>query len=674
MPANTYRINSGESNLIEMSLDLDTNHSIQDDLNVNYLNTNISSLIGTPKNFEKIDYNFKSPELVFDLYFFQDIIDSENCDFFSFVDKTKWTDTYYSELYNKVGSHTNLEKSKITLPSFYNSFGYLYSDPNSLYGNNFTRQSFFYDSFIRVDFYTSPDYTTRKRIFTKLIYNNRRYLGLELGVNEKEQPRSTYILNEECDGFVINWLKETPITELYAIYSYYNSFPASGRTSSKRINLIPTPKDKNTKNKWLVNANEMHPEEVYVKYILNPEAKTYELKLYNVNNLDYTISTDKIDLFEFKTDAYWAKYNGYIGLDRDLSKAPKVNALDNFSFSSDQITLYKYIPGSTSIFNYALNKLLGNALSVPAYSQGLSTKQKLTNQGKSTLRLISITVSEQGDDKLSKIGYSSNTKASINFKNEQNCGTETYLFFDAQNLYLSSLKTKYGDSKLAEFGLVSPTKNVVTEENASDPFYQHEYGTKVSITYPKNIKYELKPNESLDLSFDLTVGARAISAFVPNRFKNTLFYGMLLVTVKMQDTVAKDYISKSFLINFRMVIGRDTYKDKTETKTTRSYADNAEYNNDNYYNYYNYYDFSGNNNTYTHNYTTTYTTTTCQTHRYWNGFNYTSTYLGNELFSYINLSGITPPSDHCEVSGDKTYGTKDYIRDKISNGGRRSID
>lgn len=640
MPAKIFRIESGQKKIIESPFEHDMASSIQDDLNVGYLDMNIQNLIGSPQNFEKTDYNFDHKNLTFNLYFFNDIINPETAEFLKFINNSDWTNAYYTKLKEKNDKYKTTTASNIKMPSFYNSFSYLYSDVKNVYKNNFTRQSFFYDSFIRIDFYTTPDLHTRKRVFTKLIYNNKRYLGTELGFNSEIQPSPQYILDQECDGFVINWLSVSPITDLYAVFSYYNAFPEPGRETANRISLVPSPRGQVIKNKWVVDTSYMNPEEFYVKYSLNTTSKSYSINLYDPTTLDFTITTDLIDLFEFKNDAYWAKHNGYIDIVKDsvTKKSSVLDTANSFKFSNSIVNVFGY--HGTSNAEYAIppgEPLEENVVDYPI--DIITVSQKLTNTGETTLKLLDIIVTDNvtNNDPLSTPGFHPNIIYTEKIA-DKNFSQNVYMYFDNAHTAYANDTSGY----ITRMELTPPYKeNLVTGVNATKDIYKKQLGTRLGIVYGQNLNYLLERGKQIDISFNLTVGGKVARAFIAHVYKNTLFFDKLLVTFRMQNVNDHQIIEESFLIDFRLVISRSTKQDRGSY--TQSEVNTIWY--DNY---------------------STYVTKICYDKGYYVGtnldgsLNYTQNNLNNALFNYINKPEIKDSDATCSLSDPQTLTHYDY--------------
>lgn len=615
------------TNLINTKLNVPINNqygkSIQSELNKDYLDLNINNEIGTPMNFEKGDYNFIFPTLNLDVFFnikntaiyetaLANLLDDNWVSYYGLVKAQVPESYYYSQsrkitsprghLDNVISTETTVRNNVVTMnetwptfngiPSYYNSFGYLYYTKAEDLNYQYDNRAFFYNSFLKVDFYTTNDFTTQSLVFSKVIYNNKRYLAEELGYQDKLQPKSTYVLNQECDGYVLNWSIETPVTTLYARFSYYDAF--SGRT----IALVPSAKVGNDKLKWIQNPSEMLNQELYLKYELNTISDQYMIKAYKSETNEYLVVTDTFDLYELVIDKYWAENASYIKVERDIdvSEVVVTNEPDAFRLESDKLLIHKMYKPTDAEYTKHGNFYGGGEPREYNVSEKDGIRQVLKNTGQSDLKLHSISIEPIGELSIGG-GYGFIQKPSV-YRDVTNLAhwsenPRTYiqskqLFIDTDiTFYYKGIipdlfrpdsiynnvppidfitsETDYSEGEVLQliqpyqaWGFDEKCRPRINEDDVHDSLINEQMPITLDVIFNQKYNKLIHPGEEVNIDFNIKVGDTFVRGAQEDIFDNLLVYDDYLVTINMEDPIGGEVVSKTFVIDFRFLSLRFT--------------------------------------------------------------------------------------------------------------------
>ena len=225
----------------------------------------------------------------------------------SFFNYHKQAHTIYEErpyvVQDPVQSIINVLPTKEGIPIFYNSFTIPFSKNIPKWGNDnlgFSNKTFLYNSFLLMDFYTTNNPLTQKKIMSTPIYVNGRYMGYEHSVSNTKQVRPSFYLDNTSEGFSIIWLKKYKIDKLYVKFSFWDAL------NGLQIQLIPSSESSTTK-KWVQNANTFKQDNLYLEYDFNYVNKSYKIKEFNDVSGLYDKQTTNLDFYQLVYDEYFAK-------------------------------------------------------------------------------------------------------------------------------------------------------------------------------------------------------------------------------------------------------------------------------------------------------------------------------------------------------------------------------
>jgi len=203
---------------------------------------------------------------------------------------------------NPIEEFIKIKPLQSGLPLFYDSFTFPFSQKIETWKNDingFSKSAFLYNSFLTMEFYTTPIPTTQKRIMFIPIFVNDRYMYHEQSVNGIYQARPSFSLIDGVEGFSINFLNSYTTQSFYVKFSFWDAL------SGNKIPLIPSsihsPQKKGVQSQTTFN----HKNE-YLNYMFNYNNKTYGIYEYNEAIGDYIIEAYDIDLYQLYYDDYWA--------------------------------------------------------------------------------------------------------------------------------------------------------------------------------------------------------------------------------------------------------------------------------------------------------------------------------------------------------------------------------
>lgn len=229
-----------------------------------------------------------------------------------------------------------------TYPTFWNSLcypfytrkdtWYLDKEQTLLKSNRFDPNSYMYNSFIKMNFYTTPYAATQELLFQNIIYVNPRWCTDYEGDANGRWHRPKFYLNEATDGYYLYWLGKYNISTFYVNFQFWDAL--NGRI----INLIPTSSATPYKQ-WVQGVNTtlgFDSRMMYMEYKVKYGSRTYMMGEFDITTNQWSLHSSDIKLYELIFDNYFAPL-----------KPP-------FSPSTGEVTQTTVIPPS-SIFNITLN-------------------------------------------------------------------------------------------------------------------------------------------------------------------------------------------------------------------------------------------------------------------------------------------------------------------------------
>ncbi len=202
-------------------------------------------------------------------------------------------------------------------PHFYNTFTFPFWENSDSWANlkyGFNNKAYTYNSFVLIELYDDFNTDTQRRVMTIPIYVSDRYMFKEKTVGPDlinvdtettgsiEQKRPVFNLFEGVDGYSLFFLKKYLKSDFYAKFYFWDAL------NGTKIQFIPS--SKNTlRKKWLQDVENFNQKDLYLKYEINYEDRTYEIFDYNQSTDNYDILCDAhIDLYEFAYDDYWSEF------------------------------------------------------------------------------------------------------------------------------------------------------------------------------------------------------------------------------------------------------------------------------------------------------------------------------------------------------------------------------
>ncbi len=282
-----------------------------------------------------------------------------------------------------VGESTLKKPIKSGLPIFYNSFTLPYWDSKDRWVNDdllYTNKSYFFNSFLLLEFYDSPLVATQNRIQSIPIFVNRRYNITEKNISKNiNYERPSFKLIEGTDGFSFFFLGDYITNEFYVRFSFWDAL------NGRKIPLLPS-SDINPDKKWIQNPDDFNLNSRYVKYVLDYTNKTYKIFEYNQITRDFDTERTDFDLYELEFDPYYknSRIPNQKPIDSRTQTVP-AQVSNPFTFNIKNIYTTNYVPDSTNKYTQYTTKELDDAklflditkpimLSFNNYIGGIQTK------------------------------------------------------------------------------------------------------------------------------------------------------------------------------------------------------------------------------------------------------------------------------------------------------------
>lgn len=191
---------------------------------------------------------------------------------------------------------------KSGLPLFYDTFTFPFSEKITTWNdrtNKFSDLPALYNSFLLLDFYTSPNRSIQQKMLSLPIFVVDRYMMYERSVNEVRQLRPTFLLENGVEGFSIFFLKNFGINKLYIKYSFWDAM--NGGRIPLLASSVYTPK-----KKGIQSVSKFDHRNEYIMIDLNFDKHKYKMYEFNDVTKQYDIQAYDFDLYELFYDDYWA--------------------------------------------------------------------------------------------------------------------------------------------------------------------------------------------------------------------------------------------------------------------------------------------------------------------------------------------------------------------------------
>jgi hypothetical protein len=193
--------------------------------------------------------------------------------------------------------------SKEGLPVFYNSFALPFANNLSKWSDDvlgFSNKSFLYNSFMMMEFFTTNNVLTQKKVMSIPVYVNGRYMIHEENTLSVKQIRPAMSLSNNTEGFSVVWLKQHNIEKLYVKFSFWDAL------NGQQLTFLPS-SDVSVQKKWVQNPNTFKQENLYLEYTFNYTTKTYSISEFNEVSGLYDIKSTTFDMYQLLYDEYFAR-------------------------------------------------------------------------------------------------------------------------------------------------------------------------------------------------------------------------------------------------------------------------------------------------------------------------------------------------------------------------------
>lgn len=191
---------------------------------------------------------------------------------------------------------------KAGLPLFYDTFTFPFSEKIKTWNdrpNKFSDLPALYNSFLLLDFYSSPNRSIQQKMLSLPIFVVDRYMMYEKSVNEVKQLRPTFLLQNGIEGYSIFFLQNFGINKLYVRYSFWNAM------NGARIPLLASSVH-TQKKKGIQSVSNFDHRNEYIMIDFNFDQHTYKMYEFNDVTKQYDIQAYDFDLYELFYDDYWA--------------------------------------------------------------------------------------------------------------------------------------------------------------------------------------------------------------------------------------------------------------------------------------------------------------------------------------------------------------------------------
>jgi hypothetical protein len=271
---------------LPIELTANTDDQLKEQRKDGIVNSLLSSEIQTINDYEITSFSPLTSTMTFDIFFYL-FITNEMQEYDNFP---KEFSKSYRQYFGEMQSHyDSIEPPPSGFPTFWNSlqypfyarykdwFDYPEGKPPVLRKTRFEPKAYEYNSFLKMNFYTTPNTNTQELLFESIIYMNPRWCSRECDENGS-WLRPTFNLNNTTDGYYMHWLNnfdadnnDDDIDNFYVTFQFWN---AGNVPSGRNINLIPTHKDLDYK-KW-VQTTDFNYQMMYLRCEVNYLTKTYK--------------------------------------------------------------------------------------------------------------------------------------------------------------------------------------------------------------------------------------------------------------------------------------------------------------------------------------------------------------------------------------------------------------
>jgi hypothetical protein len=553
---------------INFSLDTRFNHSDTQSYIEGLLNNTVEGSINPIEDFEVKDFVYDGDTLDFHIFFHRDLklndfglINEMDSSFNNYqklllkelsLDSTYGDDQISKIVSNYVSGVTNTNSSDKTIlitgatattdntfPGFYNSFVFPFYSENAGWLNNsrkFKDQPFLYNSFLKIDFFSTPNKLTQQTLFSQVINVNPRYCLKEYPLSGEDTLRPSFTLDEEKDGFHLYWLNDYPLSEFYALFRFWDAY------NGNLYNLIPST-DSNTSKKWVQNSESFNQKKLFLKYKINYETQKFDIFEYDEELNDWVIKASSFDLYQLVYNNTYADNPPNIKINRE-TEATKQTVIVKPKYSAELT--------NDSIKSFYEKDLTGLDIEQKRefyrqnsnFSENIG-KTYIKNTGTGNLYLQDINITWLGK-------RITNNFTTENLRSDFN---EEPKFFQKNFITYSDLVTRTDQF----FGKDLPVK----KENVGLDYNKERYGEKFTVKYNGDYNTIIEPGKFYDIDFLFQLGKQYFWSYIDIPFRTMVSnvsyivrfrykVDILLSDVKVTETNSSllEDIKKTIIINY----------------------------------------------------------------------------------------------------------------------------
>jgi hypothetical protein len=259
-----------------------------------------------------------------------------------------------------IGESALKKPSESGIPIFYNSFTLPYWDLKDKWLNEellYTNKPYFYNSFLFLEFFDSPSNITQNRIQSIPIFINSRYTITEKNITKKfNYERPSFKLTEGVEGYSFFFIKNYITNEFYVRYSFWDAL------NGKKISLLPS-SNLNLDKKWLQDSDNFNQKNLYLKYVLDYDSKTYKIYEYNTVTNEYDTERSDFDLYQLEFDSYYK--NTVVTNEKPIDSSSQITQPDlltnPLTFTIKNLYTNNYIGDSTGKYTQYTQSEIDNA-------------------------------------------------------------------------------------------------------------------------------------------------------------------------------------------------------------------------------------------------------------------------------------------------------------------------
>lgn len=510
------------NNKLKFTFPLETDNSHSDtDFYINQLQNGVTeSAINDIEDFEVKDFSYDGTNLAFHVFFYKEInlsdfalineMDSSFYDYQTLLLKELSSNTLYgfddqilvpvNENVYEININSSTENTirytgtttndDTNYPSFYNSFVYPFYKKDAGWLNNirkFKDQPFLYNSFLKIDFFTTPSKLTQQSIFSQTINVNPRYCLNETQLSGFKTLRPSFNLDSSKDGFHLYWLNKFPLSEFYVLLRFWDAY------NGKLYNLIPST-DLSPQKKWVQNSESFDQNILFLKYKINYETQKFEIYEYNLDAKSWINRADSFDLHQLVYNNSYASIIPNIKINRetiDVKQSVTINPSYSAELTSNLLkkTYYKDLTSYTKDGYRDYFRKVGN------FSDFLGSVY-LKNTGTGDLFLQKINVTWIGNRITTKFTHEE-------FNAEWN---KIPKYIEKNFITYSDLVTRTD----SPFGTDLPLK---TKDVGMD-YFKERYGEKLIVRFNGDYNTIIKNNDNIKIDFNFNLGGSYFWAYL----------------------------------------------------------------------------------------------------------------------------------------------------------------